>query len=333
MAIAARQTSLPDDSEWKSCLEQTNKFDGYLFDLRKYGFTLITGLITAGSFLGFESGTELVQVGVIVVTMILVRVLFWVDEYYQQALTRIHARGRFIEITLNRGLISSMSNLKASGELSSKHPSVSALYLGFTIALGALALFSILTEANVLSIDRSTERPSKNASQIATVLTFAQFQKNSNYHFIQEQDVLPETAPNVTTILVFTGIVIVSALLAMNIYNSNDALRKQRNQKNQEVDSLLKQYSGKINTLNRALSKKNENADNIKQEVDILHNQVLEKQKVLSDIESVRKLENRLEEKEKELHDAKSELQYLHSEKVDETAHYEEKLMELIERE
>jgi hypothetical protein len=35
---------------------------GYLFDLRKYGFTLIMDLKTAGSFL--EAGTGLVQVGV-----------------------------------------------------------------------------------------------------------------------------------------------------------------------------------------------------------------------------------------------------------------------------
>jgi hypothetical protein len=55
----------PDDSEWKPCLEQIDRFDGHLFDLRKCGFTLITGLINAGSFLGFESGTRLVQVGVI----------------------------------------------------------------------------------------------------------------------------------------------------------------------------------------------------------------------------------------------------------------------------
>jgi hypothetical protein len=356
MAIAVRQTSLPDDSEWKSCLEQTNKFDGYLFDLRKYGFTLITGLITAGSFLGFESGTGLVQVGVIVVTMILVRVLFWIDEYYQKALTRIQARGRFVEITLNRGLISSLPNLKASGEMSSRHPSVSALYLGFTVALGALAFFAILTEANLLSIDRSSETPSTDTSQTATALTFAQFQRNSNYHFVQEEDVLPETAPNVTIILVYVGILIVSVVLAFNIYRSNEDLRKQQKKKNEDIDPLLKEYSEKIKTLNVDLSKKKENADNIKQNADRLHKQALERQKVVSDFlvkvldrqqqyvdkrlfgefeESalhLRMLEERLEGEEQMLRKELSDIQNLHSEIVDKAAQYENSVMEIIQR-
>jgi hypothetical protein len=355
MATVAHQTNLQDDSDWKSCLEQINKFDGYLFDLRKYGFTLITGLITAGSFLGFESGTGLVQVGVIVVTMILVRVLFWVDEYYQKALTRIHAQGRFIERKLNRGLISSMSNLKASGELSPIHPPVSALYLGFTIALGALAFFAILTEANVLNVNGSSETPSKNASQTALALTFAQYQKNSNYHFVQEQGVVSETTPNVTTILVYIGIVIVSSVLAINIYHSNNALRKQQDKKNKDVDSLLENYSKEIEVLNAKLSKNKEIVDNIKPEVDRHHKQVVESQKLFSEMvkvlerqqhldksflddfaQSARQLhmlENQLTQEEKKIRDALSNLQDVHSKIVDKTAQSEKALIAIIERE
>lgn len=115
MATGPPNNTTNEDTEWKSCLEQINKYDGYLNELRKYGFTLITGLITAGSFLGFEAGTGFIHVGVIIVTMILVRVLFWLDEYYQELNTGIYAQGRFIEITMGRGLISSMSNLKTRG--------------------------------------------------------------------------------------------------------------------------------------------------------------------------------------------------------------------------
>ncbi len=45
--------------EWEECFDQVDKFDGYLIDARKYGFTLITGLTTAGSFLGFSDAERL----------------------------------------------------------------------------------------------------------------------------------------------------------------------------------------------------------------------------------------------------------------------------------
>ena len=40
--------------EWKQSTELSMKFDSVLIDLRKYGFTIIAGLITASSFLGFS---------------------------------------------------------------------------------------------------------------------------------------------------------------------------------------------------------------------------------------------------------------------------------------
>ena len=45
------------NEEWKSCRETVSKFDSTLIDLRKYGFTIITSLLTAGSFLGFNAPT------------------------------------------------------------------------------------------------------------------------------------------------------------------------------------------------------------------------------------------------------------------------------------
>ena len=69
--------------EWKRCRDTCDRFDNYQLDLRKYGFTLITGILTAGSFLGFAGPTKGIQSAVIIVTMILVVVLFWLDTYYQ----------------------------------------------------------------------------------------------------------------------------------------------------------------------------------------------------------------------------------------------------------
>lgn len=151
-------------------------------DLRKYGFTLITGLITAISFLGFEAGTGFIHVGVIIVTMILVRVLFWLDEYYQELNTGIYAQGRLIEITLRRGLMSSMSNLKTSKKLIGNHECISKIYMGFILASLVLALFAMFTEGSTL----------KNANDIAKEespkLHLVQFSINSNNALIQDQN-------------------------------------------------------------------------------------------------------------------------------------------------
>lgn len=92
--------------EWKTSTEVSQKFDEFLIDLRKYGFTILTGLITAGSFLGFsfsdKTATDLVNsnilhLGVIYVTMFLVVILFWLDVYYQNLLYGAVLRSRFLE--------------------------------------------------------------------------------------------------------------------------------------------------------------------------------------------------------------------------------------------
>jgi hypothetical protein len=42
------------DQEWQKCRETADRLDGILVDLRKYGFTILTGLTTAGSFLSLS---------------------------------------------------------------------------------------------------------------------------------------------------------------------------------------------------------------------------------------------------------------------------------------
>ena len=90
--------------EWKTAVETSQKFDEMLVDLRKYGFSILTGLITAGSFLGFSANdvsefsyTNVIHLGVINVSMLLVLILFWLDVYYQNLLYGSVLRTRFLE--------------------------------------------------------------------------------------------------------------------------------------------------------------------------------------------------------------------------------------------
>jgi hypothetical protein len=60
--------------------------DQILEDLRKYGFTIITGLLTAGAFLG-KPGTTDSNAEVFIAVMVLVTALFSIDIYYQVLLS------------------------------------------------------------------------------------------------------------------------------------------------------------------------------------------------------------------------------------------------------
>jgi hypothetical protein len=101
------QAAMNDDSsnyleEWKTAVGTSQDFDKMLVDLRKYGFSILTGLITAGSFLGFSSSlgppaANIIHIGVINVTMFLVVILFWLDIYYQNLLYGSVLRTRFLE--------------------------------------------------------------------------------------------------------------------------------------------------------------------------------------------------------------------------------------------
>jgi hypothetical protein len=122
--------------EWKRSRDTVDKFDNYQLDLRKYGFTLITGLLTAGSFLGFSGTTRIAQVAVIIVTMILVVVLYWLDTYYQGLLFGSVFRTRFLEnFKLDGGLTTYISAFYGASRLA---PILQYLYVGFLI--GALIL-------------------------------------------------------------------------------------------------------------------------------------------------------------------------------------------------
>jgi hypothetical protein len=125
--------------EWKACRDAADKFDSVLFDLRKYGFSILTGLTTAGSFLGFSGPAKVLQIGVIVVTMALIMVLYWLDIYYQSLLYGASFRARFLEIfRLKRALsisIAAFYGASRTGRI------LHFLYVGFLLGLFILGLF------------------------------------------------------------------------------------------------------------------------------------------------------------------------------------------------
>jgi len=82
--------------DWQECRTTIGRLDQTLEDLRKVGFSLITGLLTAGAFLNFlgvqttqgvPAPSSDVRAAVFLAVMVLVAALFSVDTYYQVLLS------------------------------------------------------------------------------------------------------------------------------------------------------------------------------------------------------------------------------------------------------
>jgi hypothetical protein len=121
--------------EWKECNEKIAKFDNILIDLRKYGFTVASSLMTAGSFLGLQTYTEFqpFQIVIIFATMALVAVLYWLDIYYQTILAAIILRTQVLEKKLSFGIDIYVSRFYMKHRIGK---ALHLLYVGFLVIIG-----------------------------------------------------------------------------------------------------------------------------------------------------------------------------------------------------
>lgn len=83
--------------EWSECRATIGRFDQLLEDLRKFAFTLITGLLTASAFLGYGSGHPTASVAAFIAVMCMIGALFAVDIYYSVMLAGAVERARDLE--------------------------------------------------------------------------------------------------------------------------------------------------------------------------------------------------------------------------------------------
>jgi hypothetical protein len=71
-----------DLTEWQECRKTIGRLDTTIADLRKFGFSLVTVLITASSFLGQQVPSFESKMSVSIAIMLLISVLFAIDRYY-----------------------------------------------------------------------------------------------------------------------------------------------------------------------------------------------------------------------------------------------------------
>ncbi len=86
--------------EWKECRNSIGRFDQIIPDLRKYGFTLITTLISADAFLSKATGLSgSAKLAVSISIMVMILALFVVDRTYEILLEAAVSRAATLERT------------------------------------------------------------------------------------------------------------------------------------------------------------------------------------------------------------------------------------------
>jgi hypothetical protein len=134
--------------EWKACNEHITRLDSIIIDLRKYGFSIATGLTTAGSIITQFTEVQPFQIVLIFATMALIDVLYWLDVYYQTVLSAVILRTQVLEQRLNFGLDIYISRFYMRHKIGK---ALHLLYIGFLIYLAILAAQIIAADDSVLS--------------------------------------------------------------------------------------------------------------------------------------------------------------------------------------
>ncbi len=69
--------------EWAECRATIARCDSTLEDLRKFGFSLVTILLTASAFFGVSTPSDNARVATTLAVMVLIGALFSIDTYYE----------------------------------------------------------------------------------------------------------------------------------------------------------------------------------------------------------------------------------------------------------
>jgi hypothetical protein len=89
------------EQEWLECRVTVGRFDGYLADIRKYGFTLVTVLLTANALVT-PANSAVDRPAAAIVILLLLLALFMIDNYYWVMLRAAVKRAAVLEGASNR---------------------------------------------------------------------------------------------------------------------------------------------------------------------------------------------------------------------------------------
>ncbi len=136
--------------EWKKARDTLQSFDDKLHDLRKHGFSFLTGLFAIGSILseivpGAADGStitpEKVKLGVFIVTLMLIVALHLLDRNYRGFQQAAFTRAMVLERKLNLELSEAISARHRKGRIAPNVLAVYFLFIGGVAVLGGFVLY------------------------------------------------------------------------------------------------------------------------------------------------------------------------------------------------
>jgi hypothetical protein len=138
--------------DWQECRKTIGRFDTILEDLRKFGFSLVTSLLTASAFLSFLGISNTppptsVRAVVFITVMVLVTALFSVDTYYGVLLSGAVERA----LDLEKGTkppIRVTKYLSVNATRSGISFAILALYIVLLATAGGMGLFAVIGSNN-----------------------------------------------------------------------------------------------------------------------------------------------------------------------------------------
>lgn len=154
-AAAPSPASTTNMSEWTAARATVERFDGYLNDLRKYGFTLITGLLAVTGYLSSSPATALspsVKLGVGTAILVLVVTLSILDGLYRSFQRGAITRARILEGFLNLDLTSAIVHYVDAGRFRSHFLWVYVAFATSTFVLGASVLWEYSLQLIVMAV-------------------------------------------------------------------------------------------------------------------------------------------------------------------------------------
>ena len=129
--------------DWSECRTTIDRFDRLLEDLRKFGFSLVTGILTASALLAHSAPSPTAIGAAFAASMVLIAALFFLDTYYQVLLSGAVERALDIEVLTN-------PQMRTTRTIGTNYEDTKAvwlilfLYLAFLIAALFLGLVSTI---------------------------------------------------------------------------------------------------------------------------------------------------------------------------------------------
>ncbi|HII01165.1 TPA: hypothetical protein HA351_05795, partial [Methanosarcinaceae archaeon] len=164
---------MPDDesyknalTEWKEARATISKCDECLDGLRRYGFTVIAGLLAIDAIQSYINLGNPAKLGLIVITIAFIIGLYILDIYYQRIIEAATIRARILETTvLNFELNETLSD---RFELEDLKKYIKWIYIGFILIAVLIGITVVISAApsplTTTSINSSINTTSSNSN-------------------------------------------------------------------------------------------------------------------------------------------------------------------------